>query len=436
MPTVNWIGAGQNISQVATLTINSVAIGGVISLLTGLNSSKVISYTCVSGDTAITAAASLYALLTAQGIPAEFSIITFSYTSGTAIITLTASTTGTPFTVTKSQSGGATCTLTTTTANSSQSDVSNAANWLRSGVSQLPQNGDDMVIANTSVPLLWNLTSLNGVLLNSYTRYQSFTGTVGLPENNPLGYVEYFPTYLQLASNINPAIAAFSMVLGAGAAGSGTGPTRERYDMQSYRTNLNVIAAGSPADAYSVRFLGSHGQNTINTVGVSVGVCMLPTEVTPYGATLNSATVGAGGTLDCGQGCAFSGTGGGGTITITGGTSTLFDTPTVVARNNATVTLSCLNGNYASVSVINGCQLTITQPMTLSVLNVQKSSNVDASQVVQPASVVVTTLTIDGDTCQINDPNNAIPIPTATTVAGQVSSGPFVFTGPRAVKIT
>jgi hypothetical protein len=429
MPSCIWNGNGQNISQVATITVTGVATNGTLSAIIN---GKSIAYTCLVSDTPSTAAAAWQALFNnQQTTPPEFTAITWTVSSN--VVTATAGTPGTPFTLTTSQAGGATCTLAQTQANVSQSDVGNASNWLRSGVAQLPQNGDDMVLSNSSVPLLWNLTAIAGVLLNSYTRYQSFTGTVGLPENNPLGYVEYMPTYLKLASNINPALAAFQAILGPG---EGTGPTRERYDFQSYRTNLVCIAAGSPSDAYSVRFLGSNGQNTITTTGVSVGVCMLPTEVSPTGATLNTAVVNGGGTLDCGVGCAFSGTGGGGTITITGGTSTLFTPVTVVARNSATVTLSAVNGVYNSLSATNSCSVTLTQPMTISVMSLTKSSNLDASPIVQPASVTVTTLTIDGDTCQINDPNNAIPIPTATTVNGQVSSGPFVFTGPRAVKIT
>ena len=329
MPTTVWTGGGQQIAQQATITVDAVAVGGTLSAVIN---AKSITYTCVTGDTTTTAATELQELLVASDVPPEFAEITWTNPSAGVVLGIAAEP-GTPFTLTKAQSGGATCTLANTVANSSQSDINNANNWNRSGVAQLPQSGDDVVLANTDVPLLWNLTALNGTLLNSFTRYQSFTGSVGLPENNPLGYVEYKPTYLQLASNVTN----FPLILGAGA---GNGPTRERYDMQSYRYTGTIIASGSPADAYAIRLLGSHGLNAITVQGTSVGVCMLPTEVTPYGATLNLATVANGGTLDCGAGCAFSGTAGGGTLTIQGGSTTLFAVPSVVARNNATVTLS------------------------------------------------------------------------------------------------
>lgn len=423
MPTTSWNGNGQNIAQLDTLTVTAVAIAGV---LTATINGKSISYTCVTGDTTITAATAWAALLAASTVPPEFGEMTWTNPSD-GVITATANEPGTPFTLTKSQSGGATCTLTHTTANSSQSDVNNPANWIRSGVASLPQNGDDVVLANSAIPLLWNLDLLSGVLLNSWTRYQSFTASVGLPEINPLGYIEYRPTYLILGSIINPAVGGLPIILGPG---TGSGPTRERYNVQSYRATLTVIAAGSPADAYSVRFLGLHGQNSATVIGVQVAIAMLPNET----SSLNLASVDGGGTLDCGVGCQFSGTAGGGTITITGGSSTLFCTPNVVARNNATVVLSAPSGTYSSVSAINGVQVTLTCAMTITSLTVQKSSVVDASA--NLGAITVTTSALDGDTCQVLDPNNTITWTNATTVSGQVTSGCITFTGPRSMKVT
>jgi len=427
MPTTTWNGNGQNISQIDTLQVTGVSVGGTLSAVIN---GKSIVYTCVTGDTPITAATNWAALLNASTVPPEFTEMTWTNPSD-GVIVATATTPGTPFTLSKSQSGGATCTLTLTTSNSSQSDVTNPANWIRNGVASLPQNGDDAVLANTSIPLLWNLDQLGSILLNSWTRYQSFTGTVGLPENNPLGYVEYRPTYLLLGSNINPALGGLPISLGPG---TGSGPTRERYNVQSYRATVTLIAAGSPQDAYAVRFLGTHGQNAVTVLGSSMGICMLPTEVSPNGALLNMATVDGGGTLDCGIGCAFSGTAGGGTITITGGSSTLFCSPNVVAQNNATVTLSAPNGVYSNVSAINGVQLTTTCSMTITSLAVQKSSNLNNSN--NLGAITVISSVIDGDTCQINDPNNTMTFTNATTVNGQVTSGPIVFTGPRSMKLT
>lgn len=413
-----WTGGGQAISQVMTLTVTAVSVGGI---LTVTINSKNISYTCVTGDTTSTAAASLQALLSASTVPPEFTEIDFEVSA--AVITATANSPGTPYTMTKSQSGGATCTLATTQVNVSPSDVINANNWVRNGIAQIPQNTDDVIIANSDVPLLWNLDQLASVLLNSWTRYQSFTGSIGLPENNPLGFVEYRPTYLKLASNLPTT--NFPLLLGPG---SGSGPTRERYDMQAYRTTLTALAAGSSADTYSVRFLGSHGNNIVNTTGVSVGCCMLPTETVPYGATIGMASVGQGGTLDCGIGCIFSGTSGGGTITINGGTCTLFNTPNVIATNGATVTLAAPNGTYTSVSAVSGVSITLASSMTISSLALNQSCTVDSSA--NPGLVTITSTAIDASTCQINNTNNSITFTNRPTYTGTIASGPILATGP------
>ncbi len=438
MTTTAWVGNSVNTSQTVTLTVNAVGVGGTLSAVIN---GKPVTYTCVSGDTPASAASAWQALLSARTAPPEFQEVAWTVVSN--VITGIAKNAGTPFYgtgtgtggLTKTDGGSANSTLVQTVANVSQNDPGNAQNWLRNGLPSLPQNGDDVILQNSSVDISVNLTALSGVTIASWTRYQSYTGSIGLPFNNPLGYVEYRPLYLKLASSVNPALAAFPLILGPGV---GSGPSLEQYDMQSYRTSLIATAAGSPSDAdgYNVRLLGSNGLNAVQITGVAVGICMYPTEAFPNGATISQASVDGGGTLDMGSGCTFSGTGGGGTITITGGTSTMYNAPsTIVARNNATVTLAAQGGTYPSVSVTSGCTLNIAAAMTISVLSVTKSSNVDASGIVG-VTVTITTSSLDGNDCQVNDPNNVVTWTNATTVSGQVTSGPFIFTGPRTVKVT
>lgn len=421
MATTYWIGNGQQVAQVATLTVTAVSVGGTLSAVIN---TKTITYTCITGDTTSTAASGWQALLSnAVGAP-EFGEITFTVSAN--VITATASIPGTPYTMTKNEAGGATCTLTTTQANVSQSDVNNADNWRRNGVAAIPQSGDDVIVSDSSIPLLWNLDAFSAVLFASFTRTQSFTGTVGLPENNPNGYYEYRPTYFLMGASVSP----LPVRLGTGA-GSGNGPTRERYNVGTYRTTLTVLASGSPADDYAIRFLGTHANNQITVIGTSVGVAMLPGET----STVDLATVDGGGTLDFGVLTTFTGTGGGGTLTVTGGSSTIYCTPAaVVARNNASVTLASPSGTYASVTANNGVQMTWAASFTITSLTVQKSSNVSNSN--NLGAIVVTNATIDGDTCQIADPNNSVTWTNAPTINGQVTSGVFVFTGPRTLKLT
>lgn len=420
MTTTYWNPLAQLTAQVVTLTVTAVANSGT---LTATLNGKSITYTCTGTDTTSTAAAAWQALLAAASTPAEFGEITWTVSG--AIVTATAKVPGTPFYasgwgLTKSQAGGSTCTLTQTQANSSPSDAFNALNWIRNGASALPQNGDDLVVKDSSVPILWNVDQLAAVLLNSYTRYQSFTGSIGLPTLNTLGYIEYRPTYFQLGSNV----AALPIVLGIGT--TGTGPTRERYNVNAYRTSVNVVASGSATDNYAVLFLGSHAANTLRVVATSVGVALGAAGET---AALQTAQVDGGGTLDFGSGVSFTGTGGAGTLTVTAGTSDLFCACTsIIAQNSAVVNLSGTNATYASVTCTNGVSLTLLQPMTISALTLAKSSTLDNSS--NLGAVTVTQCTMDGDTCQVNDPNNTIAFTGRVNVLGQVTSGPFVRTGP------
>jgi hypothetical protein len=223
MATVFWVGNAPNISQVDTLTVSVAGVGGTITAIMGVAPYTVsVVYTVVTGDTTSTAATALAALLSASTAPPQFSDATYSVTNN--VITATAATPGTPFTLTASSGGGATMTRAAVTANSSQSDVNAAANWNRAGAAAIPQAADAVIVANSTVPLLWNLDQLAAVAFASFTRFQNFTGTIGLPENNPAGYPEYRPTYFQFIGNANP----IKVVLGIG---DGSGPTRERYNV-------------------------------------------------------------------------------------------------------------------------------------------------------------------------------------------------------------
>lgn len=383
---------------------------------------KSVTYALTGTDTTATAAAALQALLaTVSGtaaVPPEFTEQTWTVSG--AVITVTDNTPGTPFTLTASATGGgATITRASKVANSSPSDVNNANNWLRNGSPSLPQNGDDVVLANSSVPLLWNLTALAAVTFNSFTRYQSFTGAVGLPENNPNGYVEYRPTYFQFLGPVG----ALPLVLGVG---PGSGPTRERYNVLGQQTNLIVLASGSPADAYAVRFLGTHASNTAKVLNTSVGIGMLPGET----STLASASLDGGGTLDLGVGVTFSGT-----LTMNGGSSNLACAPaTLLVQNGGQATLSADALTYAALTAQGGSVLNFLAGGTITVLNLLKSSTLNKSNDLR--TLTITNATVDGDTCQIFDPNGVITFTNAVTMNGQVTVGPIQTSSGRTWKIT
>lgn len=451
MTTTLWAPNQAAISQVETYTF-SIPNGAGNTYVATING-KSVTYTANTTDglTAAAAATGLYNLLnTSTSIAPELTEITFANPSS-GVVTATARVPGIPFAnvtiggvagqgLVLSTGGGLSNGISTahTTPNASPSDVNDPQNWLRvvgasPGVRSLPQNGDDVVVANTDVPLLWNLDLLRSVQFNTYNRWQSFEGTVGLPENNPNGYVEWRATYFKFSGPQGSVPAGgLKMVLGY-STGSGGGPSRERYDVGSQPVTLVILAAGSAADEYGVRFLGIHTNNSITVLGgVSVGIAMLPGEQ----ANLNSATVDGGGTLATGPGVTWttSTSSVASALTTFGGSVTLNSAPATITGANGTAFTVATDGvTWANWSLQGGCAMTWLAGGTVTSLTMSQGCNLDKSQDARALTIV--NHTIDGDTCFFNDPLNAISFTNAGTVKQQVTTGPYRFTGSRTVKV-
>lgn len=217
------------------------------------------------------------------------------------------------------------------------------------------------------------------------------------------------------------------MVLGQGSTGSG--PSRERYNLQSQQFTLTVLAAGGAADEYGVRILGVHTNNSFTVLGgVSLGIAMITGEV----STLTSSTVDGGATLGIGSGVTWTAAS---TLTLYGGTAILNSAPaTVTATNGAQVTVAKDLLTWTAISAQGGSALTWLAGGTVTTLTMTTSATLDKSQ--DARALTITNSTIDGDTCVINDPLNAITFTNATSVKQQVVSGPIRFTGTRTVKVT
>lgn len=400
---------------------------------------KTVRYVSVSGDTAATAATGLYNLLVASDIP-EFGEITWTNPSD-GVVDAKASEPGVPFADVPGTSAGLVfstgnglsngITTTTISSNASPSDVNDAQNWLRvtppaPGVRQLPQNGDDVVIANSSVPMLWNLDQLASVQFASYTRWQSMTGAIGLPETNPNGYAEWRATYFKFSGPQGSVPAGgLTMILGYGA---GNGPGRERYDAGSQPVTLVCLAAGTPLDEYGVRFLGVHTANTFSVLGgVSLGIAMLPGEV----ANLSSSKVDGGAVVGIGAGVVWTAAS---TLTTYGGTVTLNSAPATIASANGTRLVFATHGlTWSAISAQGNCQLTWLCGGTITSLTLSQGCTLDKSQDIR--ALTITDHTLDGDTCVVNDPLNAITFTNFGTVKQSVTAGPYRFTGTRTAKI-
>ncbi len=445
MPTTYWAPNQTAVAQVETYTYTVPS--GVGNTYTATINGKTVTYTSVSGDTAATVATAHYSLLSSNdSVPPELSEITFSNPSD-GVVVATASTPGVPFAnVTVNGVSGQGLVMSTgnglangiatahTTANKSPSDVFDSQNWLRfitpaPGVRSLPQNGDDVIVNNTSVPMLWNLDRLVAVSFNTYTRWQSMSGDIGLPENNPTGYTEWRATYFKFTgpSGSVPA-GGLQMVLGFNS-GSGSGPGRERYNVGSTPTTLTILATGQSIDEYGVRFLGDHTNNTfILTGSVSLGVAMLPGETSKLSSSIcdNGAVVGIG------TGVTWTS---GSTLTLNGGAALLNNAPnTVSMSNSAQATISTDLLTWTNIVAQGGSTINFLAGGTITNLTLTTSCVLDKSQ--DARSLTITNSTIDGDSCLINDPLNSITFTNATSVKQQVASGPIRFTGTRTVKVT
>ncbi len=449
MTTAYWSPNQVAVAQVETYTFT--APNSIGNTYTATINGKTVTYSSISGDTATTVATAMYALLTAtDSVPPELLEVSFDNPSA-GVMTATANAPGTPFAnVTVDGVSGQGLVLSTgnglangittvhTIANKSPSDVNDPQNWLRvtspaPGVRQIPQNGDDEVVANTDQPMLWNLDRLDTVQRNSYQRWQSFTATIGLPENNPNGYVEWRATYYKMSGPAGSTPAGgLSMVLGFPTA-TGNGPTRERYDLGSQRFTLTVLGASSPQDDYGVKVLGQHTDNVINAHnGVSVGLATSPGEM----SRVNTITCDGGATVGVGPGVTFSTNifGTASTCTSTGGNLILNSPPATLTLNTGaqcTVTTDSLT--FPIVSIQGGSLLSMIAGGIITSLTMTVGGSLDKS--LDNRTLTITNSTIDGDSCQVRDPLNSIVWTNPTVVKQSVTSGPFVFTGSRTVRV-
>ena len=443
--TTYWSPNQAAIAQVETYTFS--APNSVGNHYKATINGKTVTYSSVSGDTAALAATGLFDLLNvSESIAPELTEITFANPSD-GVITATARTAGTPFAnvtvngvtgqgLVLSTGNGLAAGITTahTTANASPSDVNDAQNWLRvttpaPGVRAIPVNGDDVIVANSDVPLLWNLDALAAVQFNTYTRWQNFTATIGLPENNPGGYTEWRATYFRFVGPQGSVPAGgLAMVLGYDS-GSGGGPSRERYDVGSQPVTLTILAAGSPIDEYGVRFLGVHTANTFVLLGgVSLGIAMQSGEV----ANLSSCSMDGNSVLGIGTGVTWTAAS---TLTMYGGSAFLNAAPATLAMNNgAQVVVATTGLTWATITARGSSSMVWLAGGTITTLTMEAGSSLDKSG--DGRGLTITNSTIDGDSCLIDDLLNSITFTNATSVKQQVSSGPFRFTGTRTVKVT
>jgi hypothetical protein len=161
---------------------------------------------------------------------------------------------------------------------------------------------------------------------------------------------------------------------------------------------------------------------------VQLNVAMNPGEI----SALSSSTVDGAATFSAGAGVAWTS---GSTLTVLGGSVVLNAAPATLALANgaqATITTDLLT--WPAITAQNGSSLTWLAGGIVTSLTLTTGSTLNKSQ--DARALTITNSTIDGDSCQVNDPLGAITWTNAATVKQAVTSGPFLFTGSRTVKVT
>lgn len=434
--TTYWAPNQAAVAQVKTYTF--AAPNSVGNTYSATINGKTVTYISESGDTAADAATGLQGLLNVtDGIAPEFTEIAFTNPED-GVIVATASVPGTPFADLPGANSGLVMstgnglvngiTAASTTPNKSPSDVNDPLNWLRvdfgttppNRTRELPQDGDDVEVSSSAVPMLWNLDQLAAVQFNTYARRSSMTGAIGLPDDNPGGYGEWRATYFRFVGP-QGSVPAGGLVMALGE-GSGGGPSFERYNVGSQKVTLNVISSNT------VDFLGEHTDNTFTLLG---GGLLNIAARRGEKATINSSTVDGSASLVVGPEVTWAA---GSQLTVLGGIVVLNAAPTTLTLSNAARAVFPVDGlTWPTITAQGGCLLTWLAGGVITALTMTTGCVLNKSGDKRP--LTITDSTINGDSCQIVDPLNAITFTNPTTVHQQVVSGPFLFTGTRTVRV-
>lgn len=228
MALVDWIGAALAVAQVTRITYSAYTAGQTYTLTIN---GKSVSYVAAA-STSADVFAGLVAAWNATLI-AEFREATASVSSG---VLLTANVAGVPFTVTATATGGITSTITTITACTGPNFFSNGQNWQGGAV---PSASDQLRFRNGNVSLLYDIvstTNYSDIFIEA-----SYTGAIGLPAVNALGYREYRPRFLKLGTG------AHSYILRIGA-GQGQQPARVLLDANAATVFAQVYGSSQLTD--------------------------------------------------------------------------------------------------------------------------------------------------------------------------------------------
>jgi hypothetical protein len=252
MATRTLRGTAAAVAQVSTVQVTAYDAATTYSLIVNGNSISVIA----AGGVNQTATA-LAAAWNASTIP-EFTGVTA--TPSTDTVTLTADVAGIPFTATSDDSGGTGTigSVTAGTAASGQDWWSTANNWSAATV----PTSSDIAIIDGGTSLRYGLDQ-SAVTLAELRIMRRFTGYIGLPKRNALGFAEYFDDYAKISATL--------LNIGVG---NGTGSGRVKLNLGSVASAIVVDGTGNPIekDVPACCLVGTSSSNALTVNGGSVGV--------------------------------------------------------------------------------------------------------------------------------------------------------------------
>lgn len=399
MALVRWLGAADSVTDVwtlaltgswvagdtITLAIPNATVGPVITVTVGTTAtvSQIATEIVTVWNTGTTGLGTGYSATGSGPRIPQFAEYVAATSAGTVVFTARGS--GVPGTIaaTRTTTGSGTVSMTNTTPATGPNFFTNVKNWSGGAV---PVDLDTITLDHSEAPILYGLdqSSIEPAALHIPA---SYTGTIGLPDMNPSGYVEYRSPYL----SIGPAL----LHVGAG---DGDGSGRIKINLTTDQCDVTVFGTARPFDPAALILKGTNAANTLTVLGGSVGVGVYGGEA----ATLATVSQ-SGGDLHTGAAVTLTGdltVSGGtwninslvdGTLTVTGGTVSVNGTGNVdqltVGGTGAVIhnTTGALNGN--TVLEANG---TLTMGVGLSTVSVANP------------------ITLKGQGCRFIDPNKRV----------------------------
>lgn len=255
MAKVIWVGLAEALADIQRVTVTTFTAGTVLTVTVN---SRNVSYTCITGDTAASAVAGLIAAFGSSNDARTREITAVADNGDSTKFFLVGPANGTPL---FSPSVGSGLSIASYQTGTGPNHANNVANY---STGALPSAADTLVFSGltTTDGPQHALTALSAIALDVVEVRSDYQGSIGLPDVNVNGYVEFRTKYLTTNSPI---------ITVSGNANE----TAQRLRFFCTVTNTTVRATGlaSPAPGfYPLNFYGCGAGSSlfINNYGASV----------------------------------------------------------------------------------------------------------------------------------------------------------------------